>query len=101
MKYFGRCVRKPLCEPSPDGDGALVHRQDVRALMLPAILREVQGPRVKFTKRRCAITLLVPDDAESGLRRIWCRGVSELYHRLMLGEDRKTLGPTMGLRGRR
>lgn len=65
-----------LCEDSPDGDGALVHRQDVRAIMLPAIRRD-----------RPATTRAIHEAAVAYYESHPQGGVSrreELYHRLML-----------------
>lgn len=82
-----------LCEPSPDDDGALVHRQDVRAIMLPAITRD-----------RPAITRAIHEAAVEyyrsapGSRSTYDAATAfevtrreELYHRLMLGQDREEL----------
>jgi tetratricopeptide (TPR) repeat protein len=81
-----------LCEPSPDGDGALVHRQDVRALMLPAILREVPGTTREIHEAAVRYyAALVPDDGGIRTPADLVSRREELYHRLMLGEDRKTL----------
>ncbi|MEV6925058.1 AAA family ATPase [Dactylosporangium sp. NPDC051485] len=64
-----------LCEPSPDGDGALVHRPDVRAIMLPAIARD--RPAAARAIHEAAVDYY-EHSPEPVARR------EELYHRLML-----------------
>jgi hypothetical protein len=83
-----------LCEPSPDDDGALVHRQDVRAIMLPAITRD----RPATTR---AIHEAAVDYYTAATGNVTATGTAaaalevdhreELYHRLMLGQDRAEL----------
>lgn len=86
--FTGLAEEATLCERSPDGDGALMHRLDVRAIMLPAITRDRPGMTRQIHEaaveyyRWTAGT--VPGD-ESVSRR------EELYHRLMLGQDREAL----------
>src|SRR5262249_54021542 len=74
-----------LCEPSPDGDGALVHRADVRALMLPGIQRDapattrhIHEAAVAYYAAEAYLAALPASDHVA--RR------EELYHRLMLGQ---------------
>ena len=78
-----------LCEPSPDRDGALVQRQDVRTLMLPAI--EQDSPGMTRAIHEAAVGYY--EDVQAGpagpANRVARR--EELYHRLMLGQDRDTL----------
>jgi WD40 repeat protein len=71
-----------LCQPSPDGDGALVHRADVRAAMLPTVLQDrpviarmIHERAVEFYRERGGMVA----------RR------EELYHRLMLGQEAEVL----------
>nr|BFE71318.1 hypothetical protein GCM10020092_046190 [Actinoplanes digitatis] len=77
-----------LCEPSTDGDGALVHRPNVRALMLgaitrdrPAAARAIHEAAVRFYR------LAPPGPGDHVARR------EELYHRLMLKEPARELDP--------
>ena len=77
-----------LCEPSLDGDGALVHRPDVRALMLaaitrarPAAARAIHEAAVRYYER------LAPQRRNTD--RVARR--EELYHRLMLKHPRPEL----------
>lgn len=77
-----------LCEPSIDGDGALVHRPDVRALMLPSIRRARPGAAraihqaaVRYYER------LAPQQRTTN--RVARR--EELYHRLMLKQPEDEL----------
>ena len=77
-----------LCEPSMDGDGALFHRADVRALMLPAITRAM--PAAARMIHEAAVRYyeqLTPSPRTTDLvaRR------EELYHRLMLKQSRPEL----------
>ena len=72
-----------LCEPSPDGDGALVQRQDVRTLMLPAI--EQDRPGMTRAIHEAAVRYY-----ETGAPSFIARR-EELYHRLMLKQDRAQL----------
>jgi hypothetical protein len=77
-----------LCEPSIDGDGALVHRSDVRALMLPAITRA--RPAVARAIHEAAVRYyerLAPQPQTTN--RVARR--EELYHRLMLKQPRPVL----------
>jgi hypothetical protein len=79
-----------LCEPSMDGDGALVHRPDVRALMLPAITRA--RPGVARAIHEAAVRYyeqLAPQHRTTD--RVARR--EELYHRLMLKQSRPELDP--------
>jgi hypothetical protein len=87
--FYGLQREATLCTDSPDGDGALVHRQDVRGLMLPAIRRDLPG--ITRSIHFAAVgyyTNLTPDAHDYGVatspevaRR------EELYHRLMLDES--------------
>ena len=77
-----------LCEPSMDGDGALVHRPDVRALMLPTITRA--RPAVARAIHETAVRYYEqfapqPRTTDRVARR------EELYHRLMLKQPRPEL----------
>jgi hypothetical protein len=87
-----------LCEESGDGDGALVHRQDVRAIMLPAIRRDRPGTTkaiheaaVSFYEAVAIATLPAKGRASAPSR--LTRTTSdvarreELYHRLMLDQS--------------
>jgi hypothetical protein len=79
-----------LCEPSPDGDGALVHRQDVRTLMLPSIQQDRPGTTRAIHKAAVLYYEAEPDGSTSrGLDLVARR--EELYHRLMLEQDRPAL----------
>jgi hypothetical protein len=72
-----------LCEPSTDGDGALVHRPDVRALMLPAITRALPGAARAIHEAAVRYyEQLAPRQRTTDhvARR------EELYHRLMLNQ---------------
>jgi hypothetical protein len=79
-----------LCEPSPDGDGALVHRQDVRTLMLPAIQEDSPG-----TTRAIHEAAVRYYEAEQDRPAAPGPGLvprrEELYHRLMLEQEHPTL----------
>jgi hypothetical protein len=70
-----------LCEPSADGDGALVHRTDVRALMLPAITRARPGTARAI--HEAAVHYYERGAPPSGTTDHVARR-EELYHRLML-----------------
>ncbi len=72
-----------LCVSSPEGDGALVHREDVRAIMLPAITRDRPGTARAI--HEAAVQYYASAVSDLVARR------EELYHRLMLGQDRDTL----------
>ncbi len=65
-----------LCEPAPEGDGALVHRQDVRAIMLPAIRRD--RPATSRAIHEAAARYYAGQPLSAVARR------EELYHLLML-----------------
>jgi hypothetical protein len=65
-----------LCDDSPDGDAALVHRQDVRAIMLPAIRRD--RPATTRAIHEAAVSYYTSHPKGEVSRR------EELYHRLML-----------------
>jgi hypothetical protein len=85
--FAGLREEATLCEPSPDGDGALMHRQDVRAIMLPAITRDSPGTTREIHEAAVGYYWTagtVPGDEHVSRR-------EELYHRLMLGQDRETL----------
>nr|MDT0664349.1 hypothetical protein [Micromonospora sp. DSM 115978] len=71
-----------LCESSGDGDSALLHRQDVRAVMLPSILRARPETARKIHRR--AIRYYAGRSSKIDRR-------EELYHRLMLGQQPRTL----------
>ncbi|GAA2376854.1 hypothetical protein [Dactylosporangium salmoneum] len=71
-----------LCEPSSDGDGALVHRPDVRAIMLAAIARD--RPAAARSIHEAAVDYYA-HSAEPVARR------EELYHRLMLARPAREL----------
>jgi hypothetical protein len=68
----------------PDGDGALRHRQDVRRLMLRAMVVDPAVAGLLTEIHRRAITFY-RDRPEP-----WARA-EELYHRLMVGEDPRNL----------
>jgi hypothetical protein len=79
-----------LCEPSPDGDDALVHRQDVRTLMLltiqqdrPATTRAIHEAAVRYYEAE--------QDSPAALELGLVPRREELYHRLMLGQERPRL----------
>ena len=79
-----------LCELSPDGDGALVHRQDVRALMLPSIQQD--SPGITRAIHEAAVRYYEEEQGKSTTsapNRIARR--EELYHRLMLSQSRPVL----------
>jgi hypothetical protein len=77
-----------LCEPSMDNDGALVHRPDVRALMLPAITRARPGTARKIHEAavRYYEQLALQQRSTNRVARR-----EELYHRLMLKQPRTEL----------
>jgi hypothetical protein len=72
-----------LCDDAPEGDGALVHRQDVRAIMLPAIQRD--RPATTRAIHEAAASYYAGQPAGAVNRR------EELYHRLMLEQDTDVL----------
>jgi hypothetical protein len=81
--FWGLAREATLCEPSPDGDGALVQRQDVRALMLPFIqldnpgtIRRIHEAAVRYYESA------PPEEVSAGVARR-----EELYHRLMLKQE--------------
>jgi hypothetical protein len=79
-----------LCEPSPDGDRALVHRQDVRTLMLPSIQQD--SPGTTRAVHEAAVRYYEAAPEESGIRvRATVARREELYHRLMLNQEWPTL----------
>ncbi len=68
----------------PDDDGALRHRQDVRRLMLRAMMDD---PRVRPTVaeiHRLAVAFYEPRDGPKAR-------AEEIYHRLMTGQDPRSL----------
>jgi hypothetical protein len=77
-----------LCEPSMDGDGALVHRPDVRAIMLPAITRA--RPAVARAIHAAAVRYYGEVAPQQGTADRVARR-EELYHRLMLKQPRPEL----------
>jgi hypothetical protein len=80
-----------LCEPSPDGDGALVHRQDVRALMLPSIQQDRPGTTRTIHEAAVRYYEAEPDSLAPRRGPSLVARREELYHRLMLKQDRPTL----------
>jgi len=80
-----------LCEPSPDGDGALVHRQDVRALMLPSIQQDRPGTTRTIHEAAVRYYEAEPDTPPPRRGPALVARREELYHRLMLKQDRPTL----------
>ncbi|MBO3748412.1 AAA family ATPase [Streptosporangiaceae bacterium NEAU-GS5] len=72
-----------LCGPSEDGDGALVHRQDVRALMLASIQRDKPGTSRAIHE---GAVRFYADGREEGISEFVGRR-EELYHRLMLKQE--------------
>jgi hypothetical protein len=79
-----------LCEPSPDGDNALVHRQDVRMLMLPSIQHDRPGTTRAIHEAAVRYYEAAPGSPAAPVPEIVARR-EELYHRLMLKHDRSTL----------
>ena len=79
-----------LCEPSPDGDGALVHRQDVRTLMLPSIQQDRPGTTRAIHEAAVRYYEAEPDNPAASRPDLVARR-EELYHRLMLKQERPTL----------
>jgi len=74
-----------LCEDSPEGDGALVHRQDVRAIMLPAIRQD--RPAITRAIHRAAVSYYTTLPLAGIARR------EQLYHLLMLEAGPHDLEP--------
>jgi hypothetical protein len=85
--FFALRREATLCEPSPDGDGALVHRQDVRALMLPSIQHD--SPSTTRKIHEAAVLYYEGVTSPSIARKVARR--EELYHRLMLKQERPEL----------
>lgn len=71
-----------LVEPSQEGDGALVHRSDVRAMMLPGLQRD--EPTKVARIHRGAVRFYRQQYGPIARR-------EELYHRLMLGQTARTI----------
>ena len=78
---FNRLAAEPMLVDRPE-PGVLEHRQDVRAVMLPQILRDTQVDATGVQRAAVAYYEVRPDPASR---------VEELYHRLMLGQDRSDL----------
>ncbi len=78
---FNRLAAEPMLVDRPE-PGVLEHRQDVRAVMLPQILRDSQ---VDATGVQFAAVAYYEARSDPASR------VEELYHRLMLGQDRSDL----------
>jgi hypothetical protein len=80
---FTRLAAEPMLVDRPERD-VLVHRQDVRAVMLPQILRD---PKVDATAVQLAAIAYYRDRRDPAAR------TEELYHRLLLGQTREELEP--------
>lgn len=79
-----------LCEPSRDGDGALVHRPDVRALMLPSIQQDSPGTSRAIHEAAVRYYEAVSESPAASVPVVVSRR-EELYHRLMLAQERSIL----------
>ena len=75
-----------LCEPSSDGDGALMHRPDVRALMLPAIQQDSPATTRAIHEAAVDYYKAVQESPAASVPGIVARR-EELYHRLMLTQE--------------
>jgi hypothetical protein len=80
---FNRLAAEPMLVDRPE-PGVLEHRPDVRAVMLPQILRDTT---VDSTGVQVAAIAFYAKRSDPGSR------VEELYHRLLLGQDRRELDP--------
>ena len=74
---FTRLAAEPMLVDRPEPD-ILEHRQDVRAVMLPQILRDTQVDATGVQLAAVAYYEVRPDPVSR---------VEELYHRLLLGQD--------------
>ncbi|MFI0242789.1 AAA family ATPase [Streptomyces sp. NPDC016845] len=89
--FWALTTEATLCEKSVDGDGALVHRPDVRALMLPSIkrdrpatTRQIHEAAVRYYEA-IAPESAAPSSGFGVTERVARR--EELYHRLMLKQE--------------
>jgi hypothetical protein len=80
---FTRLAAEPMLVDRPERD-VLVHRQDVRAVMLPQILRD---PKVDATAVQLAAIAYYSGRRDPAAR------TEELYHRLLLGQTREEIEP--------
>ena len=80
---FTRLAAEPMLVDRPERD-VLVHRQDVRAVMLPQILRD---PKVDATAVQLAAIAYYSGRPDPAAR------TEELYHRLLLGQTREEIEP--------
>ena len=80
---FNRLAAEPMLVDRPEPD-VLEHRQDVRAVMLPQILRDTSVDSTAIQLAAVAYYARRPDPASK---------VEELYHRLLLGQGRDKLDP--------
>ena len=88
-----------LCEDAADGGEALVHRQDVRAIMLPAIrrdrpatTREIHEAAVRYYRHRAALPVSPANPrrgASASPDQVAAREL--LYHLLMLDEPAQVI----------
>src|SRR6185437_7410604 len=89
-----------LCEDAADGSEALVHRQDVRAIMLPAIrrdrpatTRDIHEAAVRYYRNRAAVRVSPANPRRGGASaapdQVTAREL--LYHLLMLDEPAQVI----------